>query len=138
MTDSHHAALRDLGQHWALAERQGDASALSALSTADFRLVGPFGFVLDKGQWLDRYRTGAFVTRSLRWEDVEIREYGAAAIAIGVQTQEAEHGGRAANGRFRITHFFVRDGERWLLAGVHLSPLGAPEPAARDQSKGSP
>lgn len=67
------------------------------------------------------------VTRSLIWDDVEVRDYGMTAVAIGCHTQEASYQDHRADGRFRATHITVRDGsEGWLLAGVHLSPLGGP------------
>jgi hypothetical protein len=100
--------------------------------TADgFRLVGPLGFVLDKKQWLDRYRGGSLVTETLAWQDVEVRDFGETAIAIGVHAQVASHQGNPVNGRFRATHVVVRSGDRWQLAGIHLSPIGGPPPFER-------
>jgi ketosteroid isomerase-like protein len=113
----------DLGRRWAEAEAAGDAIALDAMTTPDFTLVGPLGFVLDKQQWLDRYRGGDLVTRSADWHDASVRDYGAAAVAIGIHNLRAEYQGRPTEGRFRVTQIFVRDGERWALAGVQLSPI---------------
>jgi ketosteroid isomerase-like protein len=121
-----HDQIRELGRRWADAEERGDADALSALTVEDFTLVGPLGFVLDKQQWLDRYRSGDFVTHSLQWDDVSVRDYGTAAIAIGRQTQRAAYRGAASDGQFRITHVAVRTGDAWLLAGIHLSPIATP------------
>ncbi len=118
--------IRDLGQRWAEAEVRGDIAALDALATDDFRLVGPAGFILDKQQWLDRYRSGTLVTRSLRWEDVEVRVYGDAAVAVGRHIQQAQHQGNPVDGEFRATHIAVHDADRWRLAGVHIGPLGTP------------
>lgn len=123
-------AIRELGRRWAEAEQRGDTAALDAMSTDDFTLVGPLGFVLDKQQWLDRYRTGAFVTQSLTWDDVSVRDYGDAAVAVGRHTQQAQYQGQPADGSFRATHIMVRRGGRWLLAGQHLSPVGGPPPFA--------
>jgi ketosteroid isomerase-like protein len=120
--------IRELGSRWAEAEQRGDVDTLDMLSTDDFTLVGPLGFVLDKQQWLDRYRTGALVTHSLVWDEIEVRDYGDAAVAIGRHSQRAEYQGNTADGRFRITHVAIRRGDDWLLAGVHLSPLGGPPP----------
>lgn len=120
--------IRELGRRWAEAEQRGDVAALDALSTEDFTLVGPVGFVLRKPQWLDRYRNGDLVTRSLVWDEVEIRDYGDAAVAVGRHTQQASYRGNPADGSFRITHVFVGQVGRWLLAGVHLSPIGGPPP----------
>jgi len=57
--------LEDFGKRWARAEIAGDVAALDAIATKDFILVGPLGFILDKGQWLDRYSSGDFVTSAL-------------------------------------------------------------------------
>jgi ketosteroid isomerase-like protein len=133
MDDSTREQVRDLGRRWADAEQRGDVAALDAMATDDFVLVGPVGFVLDKQQWLGRYRSGTFVTHSLTWDEVSVRRYGDAAVAVGVHTQQAEYEGHPADGSFRATHIAVRRGNQWLLAGQHLSPIGGPPPfAARD------
>jgi len=128
MTATTDEQIRELGRRWSEAERGGDVEALDALSVEDFTLVGPLGFLLAKEQWLDRYRSGALVTRSLAWEEVEVRDYGDAAVAIGRHTQEAEYQGHAADGSFRASHLAVRGGDGWLLAGMHLSPIGGAPP----------
>jgi ketosteroid isomerase-like protein len=123
-TTSTDEQIRELGRRWADAERRGDVPALEALTTTDFTLVGPRGFVLDKQQWLDRYRTGALVTRSLTWDEVEVRDYGSAAVAVGRHTQQAAYQGHPSDGSFRATHIYVLQGGHWLLAGLQLSPIG--------------
>jgi len=133
-------AIRDIGSEWVDAELAGDTEALDALATDDFRLVGPFGFVLDKQQWLDRYRSGDFATSTLTWHDVDMRVYGDSVITIGTQSQEAAYRGSPSNGDFRVTHVFVRDGDRWRIAGMQLSPTTFAEPPAaaqRDDEKTS-
>ncbi|HEY1567228.1 MAG TPA: nuclear transport factor 2 family protein [Solirubrobacteraceae bacterium] len=126
-----HQALADLDRTITRAEIEGDAATLDALATDDFTLVGPVGFVLDKHQWLDRYRGGGLRTRALAFEDAVTRVHGDCAIRVGRHVQEAEFQGRPVNGEFRATHIAVRDGGRWRLAGVHLSPIGGPPPFAR-------
>jgi ketosteroid isomerase-like protein len=130
MTTSTTTAIRDAGNRWVAAELAADVDSLDALATDDFRLVGPFGFVLDKQQWLDRYRSGDFSTAALQWHDVDVRDYGDSAVAIGTHSQEAAYRGAPSNGDFRITHVFVRDGEGWRIAGIHLSPMSFAPPAA--------
>jgi hypothetical protein len=92
--------IRALGARWAQAER--DTNTLAQLAAADFRLVGPFGFVLHKDQWLDRYATGDLATHSLVWDEVEVRDFGETAIASGRHTQQATYRGRPAEGQFRV------------------------------------
>ncbi|GLY70082.1 nuclear transport factor 2 family protein [Amycolatopsis taiwanensis] len=112
-----------LGQRWAEAEQRGDTATLDALTTDDFTLVGPLGFVLNKPAWLARYRGGGLVTFSLVWDETTVRDYGDTAVVVGRHTQRAEYQGRPADGSFRATHIAVHRGGKWLLAGLHLSPI---------------
>ena len=68
--------VRDLVERWTAAEVAGDTAVLDSLACADFRLVGPAGFVLDKQQWLDRYRGGTLDTASLIVDDRDTRVWG--------------------------------------------------------------
>ena len=122
--------VREFGRVWAAAEERGDTAVLAGLAADGFRLVGPLGFVLDRDQWLARYGGGDLVTEKLAWDEVEVRDFGTTAIAIGVHEQVAKHRGKPVNGRFRATHVLVRGDDRWLLAGIHLSPIGGPPPFA--------
>jgi hypothetical protein len=130
--------LADLDRTLTRAEIEGDTATLDALSIDDFMLVGPVGFVLDKQQWLDRYRGGGLRTNALAFEDAVTRVHGDWAIRIGRHIQEAEFQGRPVNGEFRATHIAVQDGGRWRLAGVHLSPIGGPPPFARPDGSAGP
>src|SRR5919198_637920 len=116
----------ELGRQWAEAERTGDVDTLASLITDDFVLVGPLGFVLDKQQYLGSRRSGDLKHESLVWEDVRIRVYGEAALAVGSQTQRSTYQGRDASGRFRVTQVAVRHGGRWTIAGLHYSPIAPP------------
>jgi ketosteroid isomerase-like protein len=124
--------VRQLDQRWADAEQRGDTDTLAALTTDDFVLVGPLGFVLNKQQWLDRYHTGDLVTKSLDWHDAEVRDYGGCAVVVGVHTQKAEYRGNPVDGEFRSTHIAIRRDNQWLLAGIQLSPVGAPPAFTRN------
>jgi uncharacterized protein (TIGR02246 family) len=117
--------VRDLGRRWAEAQERGDADALDSLLTDDFMLVGPLGFVLTKQQWLDQFRSGALVASSVEWDEVDVRDYGPVAVAIGRERQHAEYKGQPANGVFRVTQIAVRRDRDWGLAGLHFSPIAA-------------
>src|SRR5690242_12326245 len=100
--------LQKLGQEWVAAELKGDVNFLSALLAPDFVGIGPRGFVLTKEQWLGRYSSGSFRYQSLSWEDLQVRTYGASAIVIGKQVQEAAFQGQPSNGQFRGSQLFVK------------------------------
>jgi ketosteroid isomerase-like protein len=123
-------ALRELETTWAQAARRADTGTLEAISTGDFALVGPLGFVLNKEQWLERYRSGDLVTHSLSFEDPVTRVYGDAALTIARHVQQASYQGQPADGEFRTTHIAVHREGGWLLAGIQLSPIGGPPPFA--------
>lgn len=118
--------IDELNRAWVAAQRAGDGQALADLLADDFTLVGPLGFVLDKKQWPAGYASGALVIRSMTWEQLSARVYGDTTVVVGQITQEAAYQGTPADGRFRVTQIWVRDGDRRLLAGLHYSPIAAP------------
>lgn len=117
--------VRELGRLWAEAQERGDADALDSLLTDDFMLVGPLGFVLTKQQWLDQFRSGALEASSVMWDEVDVRDYGPVAVAVGRERQRADYNGRPANSQFRVTQVAVRRDGGWALAGLHFSPIAA-------------
>ena len=124
----------DTVEAWAAAERAGDATALEELLHPAFVGVGPFGFLLDRDQWMDRYRSGDLQHRSFTFTpDTDTRRFGDAAVVVGTQEQQGTHQGRPVDGAFRASLVLV-DGPGWQVAGVHLSlrtPPGAPGPEGR-------
>jgi ketosteroid isomerase-like protein len=115
----------DLVQRWSAAEQENDAGRLDGLLAGEFAGVGPFGFILTRDQWLARFTNG-LVNRSFAIEDPQLRDFGDAAVGIGVLAQETSWQGNDNSGRFRVTLVAVRAGEGWLLAHVHIGPLQAP------------
>jgi ketosteroid isomerase-like protein len=114
-------------EQFADAELKADTEALEKVLAADFRGVGPLGFVLTKDQWIDRYRSGALVPTAFELRDPQVREFGDTAVVLAVQHQEGSYNGHPATGEFRATLVLTRQGEGWALAHCHLSgPLGPP------------
>ena len=113
---------------FAEAQMLSDLDALAELLTDDFKLVGPFGFVVPKRQWLEQFHTGALQIESLAWDEVDIRTYADAgfAIAIGKLTQAATYAQNRSDGQFRVTLIAIGRGVTWQLAGAHYSPIAAP------------
>jgi ketosteroid isomerase-like protein len=123
--------IEKLGEGWAAAELRGDTASLRSILAEDFVGVGPRGFTLTREQWLSRHDTGSLEYESFGLDEVEVRLYGEAAVAVCRQSAEGvyedENGRYDINETFRATLVFVRQGGRWLLAGLHLSPiLGRP------------
>jgi ketosteroid isomerase-like protein len=118
--------LEGLIREWADAEEREDVAFLRETLTDDFVGIGPLGFMLTKDQWLGRYE-GGLSYDSFALEEVAVRFYGGAAVATCRQSQAGEFRGNDASGEFRATLIFAEQEGRWLLAGLHLSPIaGAP------------
>src|SRR5919205_1100853 len=124
MSDQTQKVIR-LGEDWAAAELRGDTSSLGEILADDFVGVGPRGFTLTRDQWLSRHDTGSLEYDSFALDEVEVRLYGDAAVTVCRQSSRGAY--EDANGRFgiddqfRATLVFVRQGGRWLLAGLQLS-----------------
>jgi ketosteroid isomerase-like protein len=114
-------------EDWAAAELHGDTTFLGRVLADDFVGVGPRGFTLTKEQWIARHEAGNLKYESFGLDDVEIRPYGDAAVAVCRQSAEGvyedDNGRFDIHEQFRATLVFVKQQGRWLLAGLHLSPI---------------
>jgi ketosteroid isomerase-like protein len=123
-----------LGEDWAAAELRGDTVTLGRILADDFVAVGPRGFMLSKEQWLSRHDSGNLTYEAFEWDEVTVRVHGDATVMIGRQTASAvyEDGEvrHEIQDQFRTTLIFVEEQGRWLLLGLHLSPIAEP-PAGR-------
>ncbi len=128
--------LEKLGEDWAVAELRGDTASLGRVLADDFVAVGPRGFMLTKEEWLWRHESGNLTYESFEWDEVTVRVHGDAAVMIGRQTAR----GRYQDGdfryeiqdQFRATLLFVEEQGRWLMLGLHLSPIAGPPAGSRD------
>ncbi len=122
--------LERLGEDWAAAELGGDTSTLGRILAEDFVAVGPRGFMLSREQWLSRHDSGSLTYEAFEWDEVGVRVHGSAAVMVGRQTASAvyEDGDvrHEIQDRFRTTLVFVEVKERWMLLGLHLSPIAGP------------
>jgi hypothetical protein len=118
--------IEQLVDAWIAAEAHNDAAAVEPLLEEEFRGIGPLGFVLDKQQWLDRFRSSDFAYSALEWQDRQTRNFGHTALVVARHIQAARYRGTDSNGSFRATLVAVRQPEGWKIAHVQLSMLGAP------------
>jgi len=126
-----HERVEKLAEEWAAAELRGDTLSLAEILADDFVGVGPRGFTLTRGQWLSRHDTGSLRYESFGLDEMGVRSYGDAAVIVCRQSAEGvyedENGRFDIGDQFRATLVFVKQGGRWQLAGLQLSPiLGRP------------
>ena len=61
--------LRKVMEDWTAAELCGDAASLESALAEDFIGIGPHGFVLMKGQRLERHESGKLRYESIGWDE---------------------------------------------------------------------
>ena len=124
------AAITDLLDRWAEAELSGDHEAIAPFLAGDFLGIGPFGFTLTREEWLQRHSSGDLNYTQYKLLDTTVRQYGDAAIAVGVQDQVATYQGRPVPmEKLRYSATLVRQAGGWVIAGLQMSQLGAPQGA---------
>ncbi len=119
--------LKQIAEEWAIAERSGDTAFMGRTLTDDFHAIGPRGFVLNKEQWLQRFRSGSLKYEYFEWDEVNVRPYGDAAVVMGRERQKVKYQDQAMESELRTTLVWVKQDGHWLLANVQMSPiLGMP------------
>jgi ketosteroid isomerase-like protein len=134
------AEITDLLDRWAEAELAADTAAIAPLLADDYIGIGPFGFLLTKEEWLQRHTSGDLSYTQYKLVDLTIREYGDAAIVIGVQDQVATYQGKPVpvEGKLRFSATLVRQDGKWVVAGNQMSQLGLPQGAPGGAPGGRP
>jgi hypothetical protein len=125
-----HGQLMKLGDELAAAEQRGDVAFLDRAVVDDFLLIGPRGFMLNKEQWLARYKSGALQPGTNQRDEVRLRIYGNAAIMTARETVSGSYEGQEFHNQLRSTRVFVKRNGHWLLAHTQLSPIVEAPPAA--------
>jgi ketosteroid isomerase-like protein len=114
--------IRELATRWAMAEVDSDIKTLDRLLADEFCGIGPFGFVLDKPAWLDRF-AGGLHNEDLKFADLQIRNHGDSVIVVGVLDQQATFNDSDSSGQYRVSFVASRQGGRWKIASCHIGPL---------------
>jgi catechol 2,3-dioxygenase-like lactoylglutathione lyase family enzyme len=114
--------IHELASRWAAAEVDSDVTALDGLLAEEFCGVGPYGFVLDKRAWLDRF-AGGLHNRALSFADLQVRDHGSSAVVVGVLDQQATFNDFDSSGRYRISFVVSRHGGLRKIASCHIGPL---------------
>ena len=120
--------VAQLANAWAAAELRGDVAFLERALAYDFVGIGPLGFMLTKQEWLARHQMGDLKYTAFTVDEVKVRVYTEAALVTCRQIQQATYRGTPIPGQFRASLMFVRQDERWRLAGLQLSAMGQFQP----------
>jgi hypothetical protein len=99
----------------------GDWQTLSEMIAPDARIIGPRGYIIDRDTWIGVHRESEYQQVRLDVTESDAREYGDAGIRFDVVESECTYKGETITGRFRVTHVWVTQRERWQLAAVQYT-----------------
>jgi hypothetical protein len=117
----------DLVRLWTAAEAANDAERLDAVLAENFVGIGPFGFVLDRAQWMVRFRNG-LENRAFAVEEPSTYDHAGAVVVVGVLNQQTSWQGNDNSGKFRLSATVVKEGDGWKLGSAHIGGLQPPGP----------
>lgn len=113
------------------AQLDGDVEALDRLIAEDLLFTGPDGRLATKAQDLAAHRSG--MVRFLAHEPVElrVRRVGATVAVAALHARlRVRVQGAVAEGDFRYTRVWAREGGGWCVAGGHVAAVASAPPIA--------
>jgi hypothetical protein len=119
-----HAIIETMEHRWMRAWAGGDARALKALTSGNFRMV--FGSkpsaILDSTSWLDA-AAGRYLCASYRFGDIYVRDLGSVAIFASQLTMDATMDGHDWSGQYWVTDLWRKTKVRrqWRMVERVLS-----------------
>jgi ketosteroid isomerase-like protein len=117
------AEILAIEKQWATAIERQDAAAFERLAAEDFRIIDENGRVLNRAQYIaDRSHNPDKVESAVQ-DEIEVRQYGDAAIATGRSTLHGTRNGATFVYRFRWTDVYVWRAGRWQPVSAQLTAL---------------
>ncbi|HKO55908.1 MAG TPA: nuclear transport factor 2 family protein [Thermoanaerobaculia bacterium] len=107
---------------------RGDKAVVERVYADRFVRVSTSGELLTRAQLLAAVKPpAAGDTLAFDMEEVQVFDYGEAAVLTYVSVKRATTGGVASETRYRVTDTFVRKGGRWVKAASAGTPIPALE-----------
>ena len=105
---------------------RSDGRTLDGLVSPTAAIIGPRGFMISRDDWIDVHQSADY--RQVRLETLEaiVHAYDSAVIHCDVMDSECIYRGQIITGRFRVTHVWVTDHQRWQLAAAQYTALQTP------------
>jgi len=107
--------IRKLLDEQAAALKGKDVEALKSMWADDYIFVNPTGQVITKKERLRVLSSADTGIDLLSRDDVNIRIYGDAAVAISLTSAKGRVAGREIDAQFRATIVLVKSNGRWLI-----------------------
>ena len=117
------AEILVIENQWATAIERQDAAAFDRLAAEDFRFIDEDGRVLDRAQYIAARSHNPEKLESAVQDQIEVRQYGDAAIATGRSILHGTRDGVSFTYRFRWTDMYMQRDGRWQAVSAQLTAL---------------
>ena len=101
----------------------GDAAALEALSHDDLVYVHGSAAVDTKQSWIAAIRSGRTRYKDMKYDAVEVRILGDAALLTGRATFEVEVNGKSRTLRMRFLNLWLKTAAGWKFSAWQATPI---------------
>jgi uncharacterized protein (TIGR02246 family) len=116
-------AVRQVLDEVAAALGSNDAAAIERLYTDDSVHIHTNGMIITKSQLLAGMRSGFVKFEYLRRDEVSVRLYGNAAVAISRITFKSRVNGQEMSGQYRATGILLKIKGHWRIAGGQATTI---------------
>jgi ketosteroid isomerase-like protein len=118
-----HTEILAIENQWAAAIEHQDGATLERLAAEDFRFLEEDGRWLNRSEYIAARSHNPDNVKSAVQDEIEVRQYGDAAIATGRSILHGTRDGKPFIYRFRWTDMYVRRDGRWQAVSGQLTPL---------------
>ena len=102
---------------------KADTAALSRMVAAEFYEVSRLGQLRFKADNIRDISTGMLKLKTVKYDSLVVRVYGAVAVLRGIADNQGEAGGMPFAGKIRYTRVFVKRDGRWQAVAMQQTFL---------------
>jgi ketosteroid isomerase-like protein len=106
---------------WTAALIKSDIPALEKLYATEYLFTDPSGAALTREQDMASTKSGEFVVKAVKLEDVKVHVYGTFATVTGINNLTASDKGTDVSGAYRFTDVFVKRDGRWQCVATQAT-----------------
>jgi len=117
------AQILALENQWATAVERQDRAAFERLTAQDFRFIDENGRVLNRAQYIAERSHNPDNVESAVQDEIEIHQYGNAALATGRSIIRGTRDGKPFEYRFRCTSVYAERDGQWQAVSGQLTTL---------------
>jgi ketosteroid isomerase-like protein len=112
--------ITKIEREWSESFVKRDSSVPQQVEAEDFTMVDPDGKLLNKGEDI-KNMTGDVVFTASKVDDLKVRIFGDAAVAVGVSSVKGHDKKNDISGQYRWTDTFVKQNGEWRAVASQVT-----------------